>query len=93
MANPRVELDPDYLFIQANKTPQVRAAVLGRATRVATRTRTNLSRSKLNASVEVAEHRLANGRASYTVNVRAASDADAPRVKRVARRSFREVRR
>lgn len=93
MANPRVELDPDYLFIQANKTTRVQAAVLGRATRMATRTRTNLHRNKLDASVKVTQHQLANGRASYTVHVQAESDEDAARVKRVARRSFREVRR
>lgn len=93
MVKPRVELDPDYLFIQANKTNQVQAAVLKRATRMATRARTNLTRNKLDASVKVSPHRLATGRASYNVNVQAESDKDAARVKRVARRSFREVRR
>lgn len=93
MAEPKIELDPDYLFIQVNKTSRVQAAVHGRATRIATRTRTNLSRNNLDASVKVVPHRLANGRASYNVHVQPESDEDAARVKRVARRSFREVRR
>lgn len=85
-------LDADELFVLANQTNAVKAAVEKRAANIAVRTRRQLAKSGVEASVRVRDHPLASGRASRDVAV-TVDEKDRRRAGRVLRRTAREVRR
>lgn len=88
----KTSLDADTLFVLANRTNTVQAAIQKRAANVATRARRQLARNGVDATVQVRDHPLPNGRASRDVVV-SADDKNIRRAARIVRRAAREVRR
>lgn len=88
----KTNLDADTLFVLANRTNAVQAAIQKRAANVATRARRQLARNGVDATVQVRDHPLPNGRASRDVVV-TADDKNIRRAARIVRRAAREVRR
>lgn len=84
-------LDSDELFALANSDARVLAGVQKVAAKVAARTRKELDRAKIDASVTVRDHPLASGRASVDV-VADAPEGSERRVARILRRAGREAR-
>lgn len=85
-------LSSDELFVLANNTSAVKAAVEKRAANIATRTRRDLGRAGVDAKVTIRDHPLATGRHSRDVAVTVADD-DRRRAGRIVRRAAREVKR
>lgn len=94
---PRVDLDMDDLFRQANEHPTTDGAVAGRAARIAARARRNDQRDgDGTANIYVRERYMPNGRKSYDVVSDDTSgeygSLESRRI-RALRRAAREVRR
>lgn len=62
-----IHLDPDDLFRQVNDSPQLRAAVRARATKIAARARTTTAKEGGSARIGLRERVLDNGRYSMDV--------------------------
>ncbi|WP_018021455.1 hypothetical protein [Corynebacterium doosanense] len=86
-------IDADDLFVLANQTTQVKAAVSQRSANIASRTRRELAKAKIDADVTVTPRTLANGRSGADVTVSGKGDYSARRAGRILRRTAREVRR
>ena len=89
----KTHIDADDLFVLANQTPQVQAAVENVAAKGAVRTRRALARSGIDADVTVTPRKLSTGRAARDVIVTVNDEKDRRRAGRIVRRSVREVRR
>lgn len=89
----KTQIDADDLFVLANQTPAVQAAVENVAAKGAVRTRRALARAGVEADVDVKVRKLSTGRAARDVVVTVADERDLRRAGRIVRRSVREVRR
>ena len=94
---PRVDIDFDDLFVQANEHQTTRGAVAGRASRIAKRARMIDQRDgNGTATISVRERHMPNGRAAYDVvsdDPSSEYGTDGVRRIRALRRAAREVRR
>lgn len=93
MDQQRVELNTDELFHMAMQTSTVEAAVANRAAKIAVRTRRELGRAKVEATVSIDDHYLLTGRASKNVTVTVSDEAHRRKAGRILRRAGREIRR
>ncbi|EEI16274.1 hypothetical protein [Corynebacterium lipophiloflavum] len=87
------EIDGDDLFRQAMELPQVKAKVHERATKIASRTRRDLARAEIDATVEIVEYHTPSGRASLNIRGTVKDPSDKRQAARIARRAGRAFRR
>lgn len=88
----RIDLDTDAIFLQVMQSPKVQAKARERATKIATRTRRDLAKAGIDATVTIEENATPTGRASFNVRGQV-PDKDKRRAGRIARRAARSVRR
>lgn len=91
MVDNNIQLDADDLFVMANSTARVRAAVRKVSAGGASRARKELARAGIDAEVRVRERTLANGRATADIVADAPEGSEA-RVSKILRRAGREAR-
>lgn len=88
----RIDIDTDAIFQQVMGTERVQAKVQEKATRIAARTRRDLARAGVDATVKIVEHPQPNGRAGFNVVGRATDPEQGRKAGRIARRAGRSVR-
>lgn len=84
-----INLNADEIFVLANASPQVQAAIQKKAAGSARRARQELKRAGIEAEVSIRKRPLATGRASYDVVAVPKDPEDERRVGRIMRRSVR----
>ncbi|WP_139311895.1 hypothetical protein [Corynebacterium sp. CNJ-954] len=84
-------LSADDIFALANNTPEVKLGVKKQAAKIAARTRKELARAGVDASVSIRDHPLSSGRTSVDVVVDA-PDGTERIAGRILRRAGREGR-
>lgn len=88
----RIDIDTDAIFQQVMGTERVQAKVQEKATRIAARTRRDLARAGVDATVKIVEHPQPNGRAGFNVLGNVSDPEQARKAGRIARRAGRSIR-
>lgn len=88
----RIDLDTDAFFQQVMQDKSVQAKTRDRITKIANRTRRDLAKAGIDATVTIEENATPTGRASFNIRGQV-NDKDKRRAGRIARRAARSVRR